>query len=251
MSKLVPPSLQVRAEACQRPARKPVMYQSWQSLLFLHWTIDPQIVQASLPPGLHVDTFQGQAYVAVVPFLMRNIRPRFAPAVPGISNFLELNLRTYVFSDGGVPGVWFFSLDANQALAVWLAQKFFHLPYTNAKMTHQVDSNGLHQYRTQRVGCVEESTFSYRPQEALPPSSPTSLEYFLLERYILFAYDAHRGKIYSGQVHHQPYRLQRVEVEACEEWVSQQAGLPHLRSDPSHAIMSPGVDVEVFGLQAA
>jgi CofH subfamily radical SAM domain protein len=109
----------------ERPQNhSPVMYQKWRELLFLHWAYDPLIIQDTLPPGLSVDTFAGKAYVGLVPFFMRDIRPRFVPVVPGISNFLEVNLRTYVHDERGVAGVWFYSLDANQWLAVQLARSY-------------------------------------------------------------------------------------------------------------------------------
>ena len=81
------------------------MYQQWRDLLFLHWEYSAAAIQATLPDGLFVDSFDGKAYLGVVPFFMRNIRPRFLPAVPGISNVMELNLRTYVHDPAGVPGV--------------------------------------------------------------------------------------------------------------------------------------------------
>ncbi len=109
------------------------MFQQWRDLLFLHWEYSAAAIQATLPEGLFVDTFGGKAYLGVVPFFMRNIRPRFLPAVPGISDFMEMNLRTYLHDRAGVPGVWFYSLDANQWLAVKIARRFFHLPYEHAR----------------------------------------------------------------------------------------------------------------------
>ena len=124
------PTLTQRLEYQKRPQNKAVvMYQKWRDLLFLHWEFDPQVIQETLPAGLHVDTYQGRAYLGLVPFYMKDIRPRFCPCIPGISNFLEMNLRTYVFDSTGRPGVWFYSLDANQWLAVRIARRFFHLPY--------------------------------------------------------------------------------------------------------------------------
>ncbi len=107
------------------PAQKPVMHQRWTDLLFLHWEYPLEALQSTLPAGLFVDTFRGKAYLGIVPFFMRNIRPRFLPALPGISNFMEMNLRTYVHDRSGVPGVWFYSLEANQRLAVEVARRFF------------------------------------------------------------------------------------------------------------------------------
>ena len=110
------------------------MYQRWDDLLFLHWSYDPLAIQRTLPRGLTVDTFEGKAYIGIVPFFMRDVRPSFCPRLPGISDFLELNVRTYVYDEHGVPGVWFYSLDANQWLAVRAARRFFCLPYFDSKM---------------------------------------------------------------------------------------------------------------------
>ena len=95
----------------EKPKLPTVMYQRWEELLFLHWPVEPQVVAEVLPPGLGVDTYKGKAWLGVVPFSMRGVRPRFLPAVPGLSSFPELNLRTYVVDKRGRPGVWFYSLD--------------------------------------------------------------------------------------------------------------------------------------------
>ena len=129
------PTPEQRAATRVRPARSPVMFQSWRHLLFLHWAWDPAAIQATLPAGLHVDTFDGRAYLGVVPFWMDAVRPRFCPLVPGLSWFLELNLRTYVHTADGTPGVWFYSLDCNQPVAVQLARSLFSLPYVHARQT--------------------------------------------------------------------------------------------------------------------
>lgn len=118
------------------------MFQTWQDLLFLHWEYDVDEIQQTLPPGLYVDTFEDRAYLGIVPFFMKNVRPRFCPSVPGISNFMETNLRTYVYDERGIAGVWFYSLDANQWLAVKLARTFFKLPYFYAAMHEQRDQSG-------------------------------------------------------------------------------------------------------------
>jgi uncharacterized protein YqjF (DUF2071 family) len=118
----------------QQPSRQsPVMFQRWIHLLFLHWPLSPHIVQKTLPHGLQTDTFEGNAWVGIVPFFMRGVRPVGFVSVPGISNFLELNLRTYVRDVRGRPGIWFYCLDANQALAVCLAKAVFALPYEFAQ----------------------------------------------------------------------------------------------------------------------
>ena len=132
MEEIVP--LSQRIALSKKPSKGwPVMYQKWRNLLFLHWEYDAEIIAKSLPKGLYVDTYQDKAYIGIVPFEMRDVRPRFLPAVPGISNLLELNLRTYVYDEDGIPGVWFYSLDANKRFAVYMARYFFHLSYYHAK----------------------------------------------------------------------------------------------------------------------
>lgn len=231
------------------------MFQSWQELLFLHWAIDPALIQQTLPPGLQVDTFDGKAWLGIVPFYMRGIRPRFLPAVPGISNFLEVNLRTYVYSQkDGTPGVWFYSLDANQWLAVRVARTLFHLPYFDARMSanpYPVNLTDPIDYRSARAGEPDEGTrFQYQAGKSLGISEPGSFEFFLLERYILFAYNQRKQQLYTGQVHHSPYERCEVKVEAYDTRLAGYAGFDLDSRPVEHVAMSRGVRVDVFPVQA-
>ena len=193
-----------------------------------------------------MDTFDRQAYLGVVPFFMLDIRPRFCPAVPGISNFLEMNVRTYVYDRNGTPGVWFYSLDANQWLAVRIARRFFHLPYFDARI--QATQTDRILYETHRKGVESASRFEYRELEELPAPATDSLDFWLVERYILFAFDPKRGHLFSGRVYHTPYPLHRVEATISEEVALAQAGFTRPERPPDHAVMSRGVDVDVFSL---
>lgn len=255
MTTFTPPSLEQRVFYQSRPANQTqVMVQSWRELLFLHWSIEPDEIQATLPPGLKVDTFDGKAWLGIVPFYMRGIRPRFLPPVPGISNFLEVNLRTYVYSQDGTPGVWFYSLDANQWLAVRVARTLFHLPYYDAKMGSNrfpVSVGEPIDYLSERKGEANgPSNFKYKSGKVLGPSEPGSFEFFLLERYILFAYNQKRKQLYTGQVHHTPYERCAVEVEAYDTRLAGYAGFNLGGRQAEHVAMSRGVDVDVFMVQA-
>ena len=128
---ILTPTLTNRLAMRQRPAGTPLMHQQWGDLLFMHWPVPVAVLQPYLPPRLQLDTYDGMAWLAVVPFRMWDVHTRFTPPLPGARDFLELNVRTYVHLDG-VPGVWFLSLDASNALAVWAARTFFHLPYLRA-----------------------------------------------------------------------------------------------------------------------
>ncbi|MGV3659014.1 MAG: YqjF family protein [Prosthecobacter sp.] len=223
------------------------MHQRWESLLFLHWRWDAAEIQRTLPPGLFVDTFQGDAWVAIVPFYMRGIRWRFTPAMPFVSNFLELNVRTYVHDAQGRPGVWFYSLDCNLPPAVWTARTFFHLPYQHARMraTHR---EGWIDYSCQRRGAAKEARFRYHIASEFTAAQTDAVDFFLAERYLLFA-NTPRG-IRCGQVHHTPYPLASVKVEDYSVEPLLQAGFGDPQRPPDHLIGSPGVDVWVYPLTA-
>jgi len=227
------------------------MYQRWEDLLFLHWSYDPLAIQSTLPRGLTVDTFEGNAYIGIVPFFMRQVRPVFWPRLPGISDFLELNVRTYVYDEQGVPGVWFYSLDANQWLAVRAARRFFSLPYFDCKMKAEKNSTTAEiRYCSHRRGTDEKlsSCFQYRPQGLARLVKPGTLEFFLVERYVLFARSASHARPWSGRVHHQPYPLLDVEVTEWDDAAFELDGLTRPRRNPDHSVMSPGVSVEVFAI---
>jgi hypothetical protein len=225
------------------------MYQQWRDLLFLHWEYNPIAIQKTLPDGLTVDAFGAKAYLGIVPFFMRNIRPRFLPSVPGISNFMELNVRTYVHDRSGVPGVWFYSLDANQWLAVTLARHLFHLPYEHARMTASRSADGAIHYESTRVAGRakgETSTFDYAARFELPQPQVGSLEFFLVERYRLYAATP-RG-LRCGAVFHEPYPLCEAAVTSWDERLLATNGFALTGRAPDHVVMSRGVDVTVFPL---
>ncbi len=223
------------------------MLQRWESLAFLHWRWDPADIQRTLPAGLTVDTFQGDAWLGIVPFFMRGIRPRYCPPVPGISDFLELNVRTYVRDAQGRHGVWFYSLDCNQPIAVWTARNFFHLPYQHARMSAAVTDQSV-DYTCQRHGAARPSRFQYKLSPETWLAEPGSLAFFLAERYLLFSATP-RG-IRCGQVHHTPYPLAELNLRAWDANPLVQAGFIAPNRPPDHLIGSPGVDVRVYSLTA-
>jgi uncharacterized protein YqjF (DUF2071 family) len=224
-----------------------VMYQEWRDLLFLHWEMEADRLASTLPDGLHLDTFEGRAFLGVVPFYMKNVRPRFCPAVGPISNFLEMNVRTYVYDDRGRPGVWFYSLDANQKLAVGLARRLFHLPYQHAEMQASQDEQGWVDYRSHRSWTQVRSRFLYRGQGEPRAEEPGTLEFFLAERYLLFADIS--GTIWSGQVYHTPYPLQTAEVEVYDDNILLLNGFRPTDRAPDYAHYSAGVKVDIYPIR--
>jgi uncharacterized protein YqjF (DUF2071 family) len=207
------------------PAGPWVMAQSWHDLLFAHWAVDAEELRALIPERLEIDTFDGQAWLAVVPFRMTNVRLRGTPAVPWVSAFPELNVRTYVVYDGK-PGVWFFSLDAGNSLAVAIARAWFHLPYFCAQMLCS-ERNGWIAYASQRnhSGATPAALQGrYRPTApAFFPQTGT-IEHFLTERYCLYALDGNRRFI-RGEIHHRPWPLQQAQAEFASNTMAESIGI--------------------------
>ncbi|MEX0332168.1 MAG: YqjF family protein [Puniceicoccaceae bacterium] len=243
------PDLAMRQSMTCRPeGRSPVMYQRWAHLLFLHWSVEPDVIQATLPPGLQVDTHDGKAWLGIVPFFMQGLRPRFLPAVPGLSNFPELNLRTYVHDEQGRPGVWFYSLDAHQRIAVAIARTFFSLPYIYSRMEAKIGPEGWIAFNSLRPG-TEQQAFRYRAGRDLHTAEPGSLEFFLVERYVLFSYRPRDKQLFMGRIHHRPYPLTHPEVAASSRDLFSLNGFRDPGHPAEHVLMSPGVDVTVYGLE--
>lgn len=234
-----------------RPAGSPVMYQRWLELLFLHWSVDPSLVLPTLPLGLSVDTFDGRAWIGVVPFQMTGVRPRFLPAVPRISNFPELNLRTYVVDKQGRPGVWFYSLDTPRSLPNWIARTFFYLNYRLARI--RVETNGAtidycsELSQSGRWGYPQK--YSWEREGSAFEAEPGSLEFFLAERYRLFAHDPRGKRILTGQVHHVPYPLQRVRLGDYSMHLFETNELEAPLGAPQSSLASAGVDVEIYPME--
>lgn len=223
------------------------MRQRWSELLFLHWPVDADSIQSRLPAGLQVDMFDNRAWLGVVPFAMRRVHPVGLPPLPWISWFLELNVRTYVHDETGRPGVWFFSLDCNQPVAVEVARRFFHLPYYHARMKAKFLGREII-YSSRRQDSDTESRFRYQRPVHAEPAQEGSLEWFLVERYLLFTRDRN-GKIRSGRVHHEPYR---IEVAQCAEWSSvpiEEDGLDRVDEPPVSMLVAEPVDVRIFPLE--
>ncbi|MCU0710675.1 MAG: DUF2071 domain-containing protein [Pirellula sp.] len=213
--------------------------QIWRDLLFLHWKIPTEELRPLVPKELEIDTYDGQSFVALVPFRMCEICPPWLPKRLAFT-FFETNVRTYVLHKGK-PGVYFFSLDASSRLAVWAARLGWSLPYYYAKM--QSESRGeLRTYRCTR-GHVR-SLVEFSPSGDLETAKPGTMEHFLLERYVLFV--KRSGIIYSGTVHHAPYSYQPSIVNRLDDSLVANSGLKLPKNMPDLAHYSPGVNVEVF-----
>lgn len=228
------------------------MHQTWHDLLFMHWPVAVDALRPHLPGALPLDTFDGSAWLGIVPFRMSGVRPRFLPSVPWLSAFPELNVRTYVTLDNK-PGVWFFSLDAGNPIAVQIARSWFKLPYFNADMHTQygfacsnqsgssADLAGANvpyeavlqnievspasiryaSRRTHHGAPPAHFVATYRPTGAVFRAQRGSLEYFLTARYCLYAADS-PGRIFRAEIDHPPWPLQPAEAEVeCNSMTEQ------------------------------
>jgi uncharacterized protein len=221
------------------------MHHRWESLLFAHWSVSPARIQATLPAGLNVDTFEGKAYLAVAPFFMCNVRPVGLPPLPWLSHFLELNVRTYVYDNHGVPGIWFYSLDCNQPLAVLGARVAIGLPYFNAVM--DAATGDFIDYRSRRNGSAASARYRFRGVGEAREVDAESWEFFVLDRYYLFAERA--GSLVRGQVSHERYRYREAELTECSTLPAQLDGFTEITGAPMHACFVDGFDVKVYGTQ--
>jgi uncharacterized protein len=200
------------------PTRPWQMTQRWRDLLFAHWPIPAQTIAPLIPAGLEVDTFDQSAWVGVVPFWMDRVKLRGIPKIPGASRFPELNLRTYVREQNtNRTGVYFFSLEAANPLAVCMARLFFRLPYHWAKMSIEARGDREFTYQSDRLLSAQAVRFraKYRglgQMRMLEQSRPGTIEYFLTERYCLFTSDRD-GQLLRGDIHHKPWPLEAAEAE--------------------------------------
>jgi hypothetical protein len=195
------------------------MGMKWHNLLFLHWPIPADWLQPHIPAGLELQTYDGMAWIGVVPFRMTAVRPRLVPSLPWFSTFPELNVRTYVTAEHK-PGVWFFSLDAANPFAVRVARTAFHLPYFDARMSLRQEGEAIHYSSTRTDRRVfppqlsNEAVFigRYRPTGPFYQSQTGSFESWLTERYCLYSADKN-GRIWRSDIHHIPWSLQTAEVD--------------------------------------
>ena len=227
-----------RVSSTKRPEGPNAGTQNWRDLLFVHWTFDPAIVRKLVPDVLELDLWEGRAYVGLVPFAMEEVRPSFIPRALAM-DFLETNLRTYVVHNGE-PGVWFFSLEAASRLAVKAARMMWGLPYFHAEMSLERSDNRV-QYATKRTSGAAELSCEWEIGEMLGASKEGTLEFFLLERYLLFAMK--NGTLKKGQVHHVPYPAQRAKVHRLSQSLLDAAGLPRRSDAPETVHSAKGVDV--------
>jgi uncharacterized protein YqjF (DUF2071 family) len=229
---------------CPYTIDRPVMWHRWERLTFLHWPFEPADVQRLLPDGLQAETFDGPAWVGLVPFYMRVSTPD-GRRLPWASNFCETNVRTYVRDQQGRSGIWFFSLDASRLGAVVTARATpYHLPYFWSSMRLSERDHQIAYLSDRRWPGPRPVRSRVRIAIGAPiaPADVTPLEHFLTARWMLFSVT--RGRPVSARACHQPWPLHRARAEVVDDHLLTAAGLPAPAGEPL-VHYSPGVDVAI------
>jgi uncharacterized protein YqjF (DUF2071 family) len=225
-----------------------LMTQTWHDLLFAHWPLEPSVLSRKIPAPMELDLFNGCAWIAIVPFHMTNVAPRGASALPWLSEFSELNVRTYV-SVGNKPGVYFFSLDASNPVAVRAARVLFHLPYYSASIAIE-GGDGSVDYcsrRTHARAPLAQLVVRYRAIGPIFQAAVGTIDHFLTERYCLYTADR-KGRAFRLQIHHPPWRLQQAEAEFGVNSMTEGLGVD-LPAGPPLLHVAKRQDIVAWGLE--
>lgn len=231
-----------------------IMSQRWSDLLFAHWPVPVAALRSHIPERLAIATFDGTAWIAAVPFRMEAVRPRGLPAVPYLSTFPELNLRTYV-TLGDRPGVFFFSLDAASRVAVVLGRRWFNLPYLRARIACEREGDGLAYRSTRTHPEAPPVRFEarYRPTGDVFQATPGTLDHFFTERYCLYASPASVGRpseeLYRAEVDHPPWPLQLAEAELEAGALLESAGVGSAATETPRLLFARRLDVRMWPLR--
>ena len=217
----------------------------WKSLLFLHWEVEPAQLQRFIPPGVQLDTFHDQAYLGLIVLRMHNLRPRFAPSLPWIGSFHQVNLRTYVRDEQGNRAVSFLRLETDQPLAAWFARRWFGLPYHRSDLNRPRVGIEPTAIRAAPPQAIRVGRFAWQPQGPEYGAASGSLEEFLTERYRLVVF---RGRLRTVEIRHPPFALRHAEVYEWDSGPLLRAGLPSPAEPPPSALTAAELQVGIFGL---
>jgi uncharacterized protein len=221
---------------------RPVMVHRWETLTFLHHAVQPDVVQRLLPDGLEVDTFDGRAWVGLVPFAMK-IRSPWTPYVPWLTVFPETNVRTYVRGPDGRRGIWFLSLDVPRLAAVATARATYRLPYCWSRMRlHREGPEVRYESKRRWPAGPASTSIVVDVGNDFAPGEATELEHFLTARWGLYS-SLRRGLAYAP-VEHRAWPLRRANLLELRETMIRAAGLDGVEGDPL-VHFSPGVEVRI------
>lgn len=227
------------------PEKPHALVQEWRNLTFMHWEVEPEVLMPHIPKGLEIDLFQGKAYVGTIPFVMKNVRPRMLPSLPGVSTFPEFNIRTYV-TKNGKPGVLFITLDAQSRITCWHAPRSYGLPYRYAKCSLDA-SDDKYSWKSRRTSDGVELEGECEIHGESRVAEKNSLEYFLFERYSL--YTEHRGKLHMAYTLHAPWVFKDGNVKITKNTLTESYGLGIDVINPHYVHASEGVYVQTWPIE--
>ena len=242
------PTTEARLALRERPQESPTLVQHCHDILWMHWSCPAEAVQETLPAGLHVDTFKGQAWVGIVPQRFTGLRLGWMPPIPFLSSGVELQVRTYVFDDQGRPGIWFFSVDTANSLAVNAGRSRLKANYQPAITEFQRIGKKL-TFLAIRKGEQHQEKIFFRIRDELPAPAPDSLETFLTERHLLFTANRKRQQLFASQIHHAPYAFAKPDVGDWQQAPLRWNGSTPFAKPPTHVLYSPGAKTEFFPLK--
>ena len=204
-----------------------ILTQVWNDMLFLHYQYPSSLIRQFVPQDLELDIYEGKAWISIIPFKVTNMRLRGLPLFPYLHSYLELNVRTYV-KYNNIPGIYFFSLDADKLLAVLSANIGLGLPYKKAHMSFFQEDNDFF-IKSKRIGSVPSYQFDahYHRHKMLYEPLPNSLDAWLLERYSM--YSIWGSYIVRGDIHHDQWKVSMVNADIINNTL-----LDFLRDDASY-----------------
>jgi len=220
------------------PSIKWSYYQEWNDAIFLHWRVDATLIKEYIPKELELDLIDGSAWVSLVAFTMERIRPRVLPSFSPISNFHEINIRTYV-TRGAKSGVYFLNIEAGKRISCYVAKMLSELPYRYSNMKRISNRFTSNQVSTG-------SSFKLEYELGGKILQITQLDRWLTERYALFQ----DSKQYLNQfeIHHTEWLLKEITVHSLLLNYPKFPDLFHERPDLCH--YSPGVSVLAWGKES-
>lgn len=224
----------------EMPKNPWIWRQSWKELSFLHFPVAVEELKKRVPQALEIDSFEGTAWVSLVPFFMEDVMMRNLPSIYPFKKFPELNARTYV-KYGGKTGVYFFSLDASSLNFVLGGRIAFNLPYYLAKMKIEKKKQGHYHYQSQRrFANKQQFDVEIQYDDASFSAEKGSFEHWVAERYCLFT--ANQKKVSCVEVHHAPWQLHHASCKIHANDLLKTLGIQPLQQEPI-CHFSPGVDV--------
>lgn len=217
------------------PKKSWVYYQEWNRVLFFHWEVPIEILDKLVPKELKIDTFNGKAYISIVPFTMENIRPKYLPAIGFISNFHEINVRTYV-ENNGKKGVYFLNIEAEKFLSAFVSKQLSGLPYEKATIKRTANS-----YQSNNPSKGFHLSVDFTIDQ--PIHNKSNLDKWLTERYCLYLKECEH--VYRYDIHHKEWELNQIKIDRFD--LAYQLGNLKIINENYFAHYSKGIEVVAWG----